>query len=67
MLKHEKVYGDQVCLIGHSKGGDLAMAASLMLKKKATVNVLVKFRITQMLASQILLRVSNGLCEDRSV
>ena len=39
LLRHDAIYGDEVCLVGHSKGGDLSLAASAVLKRQIALTI----------------------------
>ena len=39
LLKHPSVYGEEVCIVGHSKGGDLSLAASAVMSDRIALTI----------------------------
>lgn len=39
ILKHPRAYGDEVCIMGHSKGGNLALASSAQFRSKVGLTI----------------------------
>ena len=45
LLNHPKAYGNEVCLMGHSKGGDIALACSAELNDKIGLTITTSCQI----------------------